>query len=133
MVEAAIGRERGVERLLAGVAERAVPEIVGQRHGFGEILVEGQRPGRGACDLGHLEGVGQTGAEVVALVIDEHLGLVLQTAKGGAVDDPVAVALEGAAQRALGLGIAATAAALRVAGVRRQRPAGGALAAETAV
>jgi hypothetical protein len=28
-------------------------------------------------------------------VVDEDLGLVLQTAKGGAVYDPVAVALEG--------------------------------------
>ncbi len=133
MVEAAVGGECRVQRLLAGVAERAVAEVVGERHGLREILVEGERARRGAGDLGDLEGVGQAGAEVVAFVVDEHLGLVLEAAEGGAVDDPVAVALERAAQRALRLGVAAAAAALGIAGVGRQRPAGGALEAEAAV
>ena len=31
---------------------------------------------------------------MVALVIDEHLGLVGEAAEGGRMDDPVAVALE---------------------------------------
>ena len=34
---------RGVQRLLAGMAERRVAEIVRQRHRLGEILVEPQR------------------------------------------------------------------------------------------
>jgi hypothetical protein len=79
---------------------------VGQRHGLGEILVEAQDPRRGARDLGNLEGVGEPGAKVIALVIDEHLGLVLEAAECGAVHDPVAVALERAAQAAGGLGMA---------------------------
>jgi len=33
--EAAIRRHLGVERLLAGMAERGVAEVVGQRQGFG--------------------------------------------------------------------------------------------------
>ncbi len=33
-----------VEHALAGMAERRVAEIVGQRHGLGQILVELQRP-----------------------------------------------------------------------------------------
>ena len=41
-IEAAIGPHLGVQRLLAGMAERRVAEIVGERHGFGEILVEAQ-------------------------------------------------------------------------------------------
>ena len=43
----------------------------------------------------------EPGAEVVALRGDEHLGLLLEPAKRLAVNDPVAVALEGRAQRAV--------------------------------
>jgi hypothetical protein len=39
--------------------------------------------------------MGQPGAEQVALVVEEDLRLVDQASKGGAVDDAVAVALEG--------------------------------------
>ena len=111
------------------MAERAVAEVVRQRHRLRQVLVEGERARRGARDLRDLEGVGQAGAEVVALVVDEHLGLVLEAAERGAVDDPVAVALERAAQRALRLGMTAAAAPRRITGVGRQRPAGGALEA----
>ena len=41
---------------------------------------------------------------MVALEIDEHLGLVLEAPERDRVDDPVAVALVDAAQGALGLG-----------------------------
>ena len=47
MVEAAKAMHRLVERLLAGMAERRVAEIVRQRDRLGEIFVEPQ----GACDL----------------------------------------------------------------------------------
>ena len=45
-VEAAERRHRRVQRLLAGMAERRVAEIVGQRHRLGQILVEAERAGR---------------------------------------------------------------------------------------
>ena len=41
---------------------------------------------------------------MIALVIHENLGFVLQPAEGRAVDDPVAVALEHRARRAVRLG-----------------------------
>ena len=91
-------RHLGVERLLAGMAERRVAEIVGQRQRLGEILVEAERAGDGARDLRHFEAVGQPGAVMVALVIDEDLGLVLQAAERGRMDDAVAVALKRRAQ-----------------------------------
>src|SRR5207248_2713115 len=47
------------------------------------------------------ERVGQARAVVVALGRHEHLGLVLQPPEGLAVHDPVAVALQGRAQRAV--------------------------------
>ena len=74
------------------MAERRVAEIVGERQRLGQVLVEPQRAGDRAGDLRHLEGMGQARAEMVALVIDEDLGLVLQPAEGGRVDDAVAVA-----------------------------------------
>ena len=56
---------------------------------------------------------------MVALVEDEHLGLVLEAAEGGRVDDAVAIAAEGAAAFAGGLGMEPAAALRRVAGIGR--------------
>ncbi len=75
-----------------------------------EILVEPQRPRHRARDPGHLQRVRQPRPVVVAHRRHEHLRLVLQAAERLAVHDPVAVALEGGAQRAVGL-LAARAAA----------------------
>ena len=98
VVEAAMPGQRRVERRLAGMAERAVAEVVGQRDGLGQILVDAQGAGQRAGDLRHLEAVREPGAEMVALEVGEHLRLVLEAAEGGAVHDAVAVALETAAQ-----------------------------------
>ena len=133
VVEAALGLEHGIERILAGVAEGAVAEVVGERHRLGQILVEAERARRGTGDLRDLERVGEPGAEMIALVADEHLGLVLEAPERGAVDDPVAVALEGAAQRLLGLEMAPPPASLRIAGIGCQRPAGAAVEGKAAV
>ena len=83
VVEAAAGRHLLVQRVLAGMAERRVAEIVGQRHGLGQILVAAQRPRQRARDLRHLDRVGQPGAVMVAFMGDEDLRLVLQPAEGG--------------------------------------------------
>ena len=92
-------------------------EVVAEADRLGEVLVERQRAGHGAGDLRDLERVRQAGAEVVALGRDEHLGLVLQAPEGLAVHDPIAIALQRCAQRAIGL---LDRAAGRV-GARRQR------------
>ena len=94
VVEAAVGRHAGVERVLAGVAERRVAEVVAERDRLGEVVVEPQGPRERAGDLRHLDRVGEAGAEMVALVMDEHLRLVGEAAEGGRMDDAVAVALE---------------------------------------
>ena len=54
---------------------------------------------------------------MVVLVLHEDLRLVLQPPKGVGMDDAVAVALEGGAQRILRLGVEAPARRGRVAGV----------------
>jgi hypothetical protein len=56
---------------------------------------------------------------MVALVIDEHLGLVGEAAEGGRVDDAVAVALEVVAGWRRRLGVEAAQRAGGIGGVRR--------------
>ena len=46
-----------------------------------------------ARDLGDLDRMGEARAVIIALVLDEDLGLVLEAAEGGGMDDAVAVAL----------------------------------------
>ncbi len=41
--------------VLARMTEGRVPEIVGERAGFGEILIHLQRPRQGAGNLGNLQ------------------------------------------------------------------------------
>ena len=94
----------GVERVLPGMPEGGVAEIVAKRDGFGEIVVEAERARQRPRDLRHLDGVGEAGAEMIALVIDEHLGLVGEAAEGGRMDDAVAVALEFGPRRRRRLG-----------------------------
>ncbi len=113
VVEPAIGRHGGVQRLLARMAETGVAEIVGKRHAFGQVLVQPERAGERAGDLRHLERMGQARAEMIALVRNEDLRLVLESPEGRRMDHPIAVALEGGTQRAIRLGHAATPAKLR--------------------
>ncbi len=69
-------------------------QVVRQADRLDQVLVAAQGAGDGAADLGDLQGVGQAGAEVVAFVVDEDLGLVFQAPEGRGVQDPVPVALE---------------------------------------
>ena len=82
------------------MAERAVAEVVGERQGLGQVLVEPEHPRQRSRNLRHLEAVGQPGAEMVTLEIDQHLGLVLEPAERGGMNNPIPVALKGAAQPA---------------------------------
>ena len=109
-----------VERLLAGVAERRVTDVVPDRDRLGEILVQTQCPGDAARDPCGLQRVREPGAEVVAFGVDEDLRLVAQPAKSLRVDDAVAVALERRAQPAFLLGSLAPARLVRAHGERRE-------------
>ena len=120
VVEAAERLHRQVQRLLPGVAERRVPKVVRQRQRLGEVLVQPQRAGDRAGDLRHLDRMGQPGAVEIALVVDEHLGLVLQFSKCRGVDDAVAVALPGRARGRLRLRVQPAATGLGAHGVGRR-------------
>ncbi len=122
VIEAAECGEAGVERALAGMAERRMTEIVGKRQRLGEILVEAEPPGDRARDLGDFERMGEPGSIVVALVEDENLGLMLEAAESGRMNDAVAIAAEGAAASALRLGMQPAAASRRIAGIKARLP-----------
>ncbi len=91
-----------VERLLAGVGEGRMADVVSQRQRLGEIFVQVEHRGRGAGNLRHLDGVGQAVAEMVGKPGREHLGFGFQAAEGAGMDNAVAVALEAVAVRVVG-------------------------------
>ena len=100
MIEPAGVGERGAQRILAGMAERRMAEVVRQAQGLGQVLVEAERAGHGPADLRDFEAVGQPDAEMVAVGSDEHLRLVAQAAERDRMDDAVAVALKDVARTA---------------------------------
>ena len=111
VLEAPVVLHQLVHHPLAGVAEGRVPEVVAEDQALGELFVEPEGAGRAPADLRPLQAMGQARPVVVALVVHEDLGLVLEPAERRAVDDPVPVALVAGAQRILGLRIASATAA----------------------
>ena len=93
VIEAAAGAHEAVEFGLAGMAERGVPEVVGQGDGLREVLIEGEGAGDGAGDGCDLDGMGETGTEVIGGAAEEDLGLVLEAAERAGMDDAGPVAL----------------------------------------
>ena len=97
--EATVVIHAGVQRVLSGVAEWRVAEIVRERNCLHQIFIQTQVACDRASDLRHFDTVCQTSAKQIAFVIDEHLCLVLETAKRCRVNDPIAIALEFGARR----------------------------------
>ncbi len=98
VIEAAIRCHQCVQRVFAGVAERRMPKIMGQRHGLGQFLIQPQRARNGPGHLRHLDGMGQARTIIVAFVFNENLGLVFQPPKRAGVNDPVPVPLKAGAK-----------------------------------
>ena len=116
MVEASPPREAFVERALAGVAERRVAKIVGERQCLGEVLVEPQRAGERTGDLRNFERMGQARAIVIALVKHENLGLVFKAPERCRMNDAITVAAVGIAGGAGGFRVEPAAACRRIGG-----------------
>src|SRR5262249_15022242 len=87
VIEAAAGGEAAIERALAGMAERGMAEVVGERQRLGQILVEPERARERAGNLRDLQRMGQTGAKMIAFVKNEDLGLVREPPEGARMDD----------------------------------------------
>ena len=108
------------ERLLPGVAEGRVAQVVAVGGGLGQILVELQpaadRPGN-ARDL---QRVGHARAVVVAFRSEKDLRLVHEPPEGFCVHDPVSIALIAGAHIAVLLGIEAALCLRGALGTRRK-------------
>jgi hypothetical protein len=104
VVEAAMILHEEVEHFLPGMTERRMAEVVSQRDRLGQVLVETEGAGNGPADGGHLDGVGQAGPVMVSGTVEEDLGLSVETAKGGAVDDAIPVPLIAGAEEMFLLG-----------------------------
>jgi len=70
MLEPTLTGHQFIERFLAGVAERRVAEVVGERDRLGQLGIETGARGRGAGDLTDLQRMGESGAEVVAFMVE---------------------------------------------------------------
>ena len=121
MREAAKRGHFDVERLFAGVTKGGMAEVVSQRQGFCEVLVETECAADRSRNLRYLEAMGQPGAIMVPLMIDEDLRLVGQPPKRGRMDDAVAIALKRRAHRMLRLRMEAPAGLLRLRRIGRER------------
>ena len=94
VIKAAVGRQQGMQCILARMPERRVTQIMGQRDRLGQFPIQTQSTGNRPRHLGHLNRMGQTRAIIIALVLHENLRLVLQPPKGAGMDDPVTVPLK---------------------------------------
>lgn len=96
----AVPAHERVEQPLARVPERRVPEIVGERHRFGQCFVEPQRQRRRARHLLHFQRVREPGTVVVAERggIEKHLRFGFQPPERFGVQHPVTVFLVGGAR-----------------------------------
>ena len=75
------------------MTERRMAQVVRQRQRFDQVFIQPQRAGNRAGNRRHLERVRQPRAMVVAHLAGEDLRLLAQPAKGGAVQNAVAIAL----------------------------------------
>ena len=83
-----------MQGVFAGMAKWRMPQIMRQRHGFGQFGLQTQSTGNRACHLCHFDGMCQAGSVTVTFMLNEHLRLVLEPSKRAGVNDPVPVALK---------------------------------------
>jgi hypothetical protein len=99
----AVVAEGAVEGLFAGVAKGRMADVVGEGEGFGELGIEAEGAGKGACNLDDLERMREAAAEVVAGWIagqaGEDLGFAGEAAKCARVENAGGVAGKGRAVR----------------------------------
>ena len=119
MIKPAPGGETAIEGTLAGMAERRVAQVVGQRQRLRQILVKPKRASQGTGNLGDLQRMGQARAEMIPFVKDEDLSLVCEPPERGRMDDTIAVPAKGIAGRAHRLRMEPAAAPGRSGRIRR--------------
>ena len=71
-----------------------MPKVVRERDGLGKILVERKRARDGSRNRCDFDRVREACAIVVAGAVEEDLGLAIESAKGGGVNDSRTIALK---------------------------------------
>ena len=123
VLEPAMGLHAPVQRILPGVPERGVAEVMGQRDRLHQVFVDAQRPGNRTPQLRHLQRMREPRAKQISLVVQKNLGLVNQPTECRRMHDAVTVTLVVVARGRCRLRVAAPARKRRVAGIARQRRA----------
>ena len=118
MIETAIPREADVQGPLSRMSKRGMSKVMRERECLGEIFIQPEGPRQRTRDLSNLQRMSEPGSEMVAFVKDEDLGLVLEPAEGGGMDDAVAIASKIVACRVGRLGVQASSALTGMRGVR---------------
>ena len=83
-----------VELIFTRMTKWRMTKIMGQRQRFGEVFIKTERSRHAAGDLGDFQRMCESGAVMIALVGHENLCFLLQAAKGGRVNDAVAIPLK---------------------------------------
>ena len=94
MFEAAVFAHAFRQHFFARMPERGMPEIVGEGDSFRQVFIQAQCSCDGTTDRCDFDGVGQSGAQMVARPVEENLCLVFQPAKSARMNDARAIALE---------------------------------------
>ncbi len=93
VLETAVAFHQPVQRRLTPVAKRRMAEIMGERDGLRQVLVQLQRAGDVPGNRRDLNRMRQARAQVIARAVQENLGLVFEPAEGARVDDTVTIPL----------------------------------------
>ena len=96
MVEAqAVSAHRFIQRVLAGVTERRVADVVHQSERFRQVSIQPERSGNRTGKLRHLDGVRKTAAVVIRVAVGKNLRLAGEPPERARVNDAGAVSLKG--------------------------------------
>src|SRR5450755_1312998 len=83
-----------IQRLLTGMTERWMANVMNQRQSFHEINIQVELCGNSAGDLNHFNCMGEPVAEMVGITAGEDLGLCFQPPKCPGVNYAIAITLK---------------------------------------
>jgi hypothetical protein len=83
-----------VQRILAGMAEWGMSQIMSKRHGFDKVFIQTKSAGYCAGDTAYLKSMRQTGAVMIAFGAEKYLSFFHQPAKCLRVGHAVYIALK---------------------------------------
>jgi hypothetical protein len=92
-------RDDLIQGILSGMAERRMTQVVSQRDGLSQILIETEGFRDRSCNLRNLKGMRQSGPVMIAHWNEKDLGFVFQSPEGLGMDDSIPVVLEGRPER----------------------------------